>query len=115
MLDATMPFGKYKNWPLRNIPDDYLAWLHEKCDLRWRLRQAVADELERREMEQARMRSEARAANAGPGVPVEQVKHSVRSCYREMSLRFHPDRGGTVEQMQTVNAFHERLLEVLGI
>jgi uncharacterized protein (DUF3820 family) len=23
----TLPFGKYRGWPLQNVPLDYLAWL----------------------------------------------------------------------------------------
>jgi hypothetical protein len=42
-----MPFGKYRGWLLRNLPDDYFAWL-ASLDLRDPLRAGVAAERERR-------------------------------------------------------------------
>ena len=34
---ATMPFGRYKDWALPFVPDDYLHWLMRRGDLerRW--------------------------------------------------------------------------------
>jgi hypothetical protein len=33
----------------------------------------------------------------------------VQTWYRRMALHFHPDRGGSVEQMQTINYAHDEL------
>jgi hypothetical protein len=39
----------------------------------------------------------------------------VTAAYRKRSLEQHPDRGGTVEAMQAVNAAHERLKHLFGV
>jgi curved DNA-binding protein CbpA len=35
----------------------------------------------------------------------------VKAVYRELSLQFHPDRGGNTEAMKAINLFYERLTE----
>jgi len=30
LLVATMPFGKYKGWPIKNLPEHYLVWYKNK-------------------------------------------------------------------------------------
>ena len=30
LLEAKMPFGKYKNWKLINLPEPYLVWFNSK-------------------------------------------------------------------------------------
>jgi hypothetical protein len=39
----------------------------------------------------------------------------VRGWYRELSLRFHPDRGGSDERQLALNVAQDRLKELLGI
>jgi curved DNA-binding protein CbpA len=43
------------------------------------------------------------------------VKDLIGRWYREMSLRFHPDRGGSDEAMQAINHAHDRLKELAGV
>jgi uncharacterized protein (DUF3820 family) len=40
-----MPFGKYKNRELEDIPTDYLRWLRDKVSLRDELADAIDAEL----------------------------------------------------------------------
>lgn len=30
LVNAKMPFGKYKGWPLYRLPEPYLVWFHTK-------------------------------------------------------------------------------------
>ena len=40
--DVRMPFGKYKNLPLADIPTDYLVWILNNCrNISYRLRKAI--------------------------------------------------------------------------
>jgi uncharacterized protein (DUF3820 family) len=45
---TTMPFGKHKGTPLRELPDDYLLWLSLLPELRDPLLTAVHLEMDRR-------------------------------------------------------------------
>jgi uncharacterized protein (DUF3820 family) len=48
MLTVEMPFGRYKNKPLADVPGDYLRWALGTCKLSSGLQAAVAEELQRR-------------------------------------------------------------------
>lgn len=49
-----MPFGKYKDEDLTDIPIDYLKWTEENLDfLKEDLRKAINHEIERREGERS--------------------------------------------------------------
>lgn len=30
LFDFKMPFGKYKTWPIMDLPEHYLVWFHQK-------------------------------------------------------------------------------------
>jgi hypothetical protein len=38
----------------------------------------------------------------------------IRTWYRTLCLKFHPDRGGSTEQMQAINAAHDELRRLVG-
>ncbi len=38
---TVMPFGKYKGWPLDDIPLDYLEWADDSLELKPYLRRAI--------------------------------------------------------------------------
>ena len=86
-----MPFGKYKGRSVSTLPEDYLMWLWDSVDLRGRLRGEVEAAL---------------FDNAVVAMPQED---QVKTIYRELAFKWHPDRGGCVEAMQAVNEFYERL------
>lgn len=43
-----MPFGKFRDQPLRALPDYYLTWLQDRCELREPLKMQIAEEQQRR-------------------------------------------------------------------
>jgi Putative quorum-sensing-regulated virulence factor len=45
---VTMPFGKHKGAPIRELPDTYLNWTLENLHLKGRLFRALSEEYERR-------------------------------------------------------------------
>ena len=46
-----MPFGRYRGLAVRDLPDDYLGWLHSLDNLHGRLRNAVQTEWQYRQWE----------------------------------------------------------------
>lgn len=44
----TMPFGKYRDMPLKNVPIKYLKWLIENMDSEDPYRPAILQEYHRR-------------------------------------------------------------------
>ena len=43
-----MPFGRHKGKAIKDLPDDYLAWMLENADLKNNLRRHLEAEFERR-------------------------------------------------------------------
>lgn len=43
-----MPFGKHKNTPIGDLPDDYLNWVLQNLELKESLYKALSNEFERR-------------------------------------------------------------------
>ncbi len=90
-----MPFGKYRGWPVEEIETQYLTWLSTHCELRGPLKIAVSMALAER-------------AETHP-VPAEGV---VKKIYRQLSLKYHLDRGGSTVAQQAINEFYDSLMEV---
>jgi Putative quorum-sensing-regulated virulence factor len=99
-LTVKMPFGKFKGLPVSELPDDYLDWLSE-IELREPLRTAVEQEIEAR-----------RAIETLPAVEIRNVAVEIISAgLRSLSLKRHPDAGGSHEAMVRLNAAHHWLKE----
>jgi hypothetical protein len=91
-----MPFGKFKGVPVDELPEAYLTWLWSKVDLREPLRSAVARVL---------------FPECGPvDEPAMPDKDLLRSVYRRMACKWHPDHGGTNAAMQALNEFYTELI-----
>ena len=86
-----MPFGKHRGQHVANLPPQYLSWLTGNVDLKDPLKSAVWRALG------------ADMMTVGPDAS------RIKSVYRTLSLRWHPDRGGTHEAMQALNDFYELL------
>ena len=124
-----MPFGKYRGEDVADVPEDYLAWVIENCELR---SEAIADAIEARlaGTYQRGARRHERAASPPPpprppgagttaggaaGGELALLEKVVRAWHRQMTLKYHPDRGGTHEQMVVVNEGAEPLKRLAGV
>jgi hypothetical protein len=99
-----MPFGKYKNRLLTDIPPSYLEWcLNNIADLSPYLR---------REMEQLVGVQPQRPATS---VDVDSIRAGLREVikrwYRHASMRHHPDHGGSNERQRVVNECYQELAD----
>lgn len=122
MAIIKLSFGKYKNKRLSKIPTDYLEWCRDKCDsLTDDVRRAVEEELAERtaaaaeeKAEPASGKGETPVARAPRVSPLGQtLVGEVRMMYRNLALKYHPDRGGSPEAMKALNEFHETLQDLL--
>ena len=83
----TLQYGKYNGFGVSEVPSEYLKWLVQSN--RESLESAEA-ELRRREMEDE--------AN------VSMAELVIKTGFRELSRRFHPDAGGNHTDMVELNA-----------
>jgi hypothetical protein len=99
-----MPWGKYRGKPLAEIPESYLRWVLEEASASGpTLREAIRFELDlpsESDLDTQRL--------------ADSVRGVVRDVYRQMAIRFHPDRGGSTQAMSAINHMHDRLQEALS-
>ena len=117
-----IPFGKYKD--ISSIPISYIRWLHENVDLdRWGLRHAVErclgikqqagagleERVEKLEEENKELKARLQEAVAQAWErekmrrQFQELQAKFKTAYRQLALRFHPDRGGSHEDMGLIN------------
>jgi hypothetical protein len=112
MSYSSMPFGKYRGVPLRDIPLEYLGWLLT-IDLRPALEESVRSEIERRTV-RYEAPSYIYARCLPKGVRVSDVLALIDAGRRSLAKRHHPDvAGGDTETMQTINRAADFLLDAL--
>lgn len=109
-----MPFGRHRGRLLPDIPTNYLQWVLRECtEIDPTLRRAIQAELESRPWAGTLPGT---STPGGDGRSVVDVRSALKSWYREMALRYHPDRtldNGTA--MKAINAGYERLQELFGV
>jgi hypothetical protein len=97
-----MPFGRYKGYAVEDLPEDYLTWLWESCDLREPLCSAVQKAL-----------SEDGAVSRSTDLPADLrpvAQEIVSIGYRLLALRLHPDHAsGDHKAMIRLNAARDWL------
>lgn len=87
----TFPFGKYKGFRISEIPINYVVYALQNMDLPEELNEQLRDVL------------------------IEQLDLSfadnvnVKSAYRNMCKKYHPDMGGSDYAMQIINEFYNLL------
>lgn len=89
-----MPFGKYRGWPVEEIETQYLIWLSTHCELRGPLKIAVSTVLAYR-----------------PETHPVPAESEIKKIYRQLSFKYHPDRGGNTVAQQAINEFYSCLME----
>ncbi len=110
-----MPFGRYRGYPLAELPDEYLDWLFTI-----HIREPLASALNREAARRAGESSGSNGAYTGPihhpaGVDPEIASELVTAGYRVLAQRYHPDVGGEVERMKRVNVTAEALRRMLAV
>jgi hypothetical protein len=108
-----MPFGKHSGCRVADVPSSYLAWaLTNVSRLDWSLRQAIEAELARRH-DAAAQPPPRPEATKGPQ-SLASWQPVVDRWYREMVMKFHPDRGGSNEAAQAINHANDQLRKMLA-
>src|SRR5262245_49463908 len=99
--ETRMPFGKYKDMPLMDVPSDYLDWCLTLPNLDHRLRLRIQEELADRDAWTPPPPSPPPPpppSSAGTG-PRAVLRETIDRWQRKMAGRYHTDRGGTLEAM----------------
>jgi hypothetical protein len=107
-----MTFGKYKGQLIQDVPKDYLEWAVSKIvDMDPALKHAIRLDLTRRARPGARPPPSAEAPSEQTVLAKtrESLDQIVGRWYRQASRRYHPDCGGTADQMIVVNGCREFL------
>jgi hypothetical protein len=106
-----MPFGKHRGQHIANVPTSYLHWMLRECEsLDYWQRDALKAELQRRGGDSQQRQRQSTSAHPPPA----NVRSLVAGWYREMALKYHPDR--TLDngaEMKAINHAYERLQELL--
>lgn len=92
-----LSFGKYKDWDLSEVPDDYVDYMvqQKRRDL-----QLWEDEQQRRElMREAEM---------------PMIEKVIKVGFRTLAQQYHPDHGGDEEAMRQLNAAMAQLQDIVG-
>jgi hypothetical protein len=110
-----MPFGKYRDRELVDIPDDYLDWLLTLADLAPRLRKHIERELEARDQEYDGTHEGYDGQTPyGTQLPdLSSTESVITKWHRELCLLWHPDRGGDQKVMAAINDAVDRLRKMI--
>jgi hypothetical protein len=101
---TVMSFGRHRGQRVADVPSDYLAWCLNECQcLKSGLRRAINDELEQR-----------RAGRPETNGKLVDWPAVIRRWFHELTLVYHPDRGGSHEAMVAITDAKERLEKMVG-
>jgi hypothetical protein len=106
-----MPFGKYKNWLIRDLPLDYLLWV-TSIELRQPLRGAIDDEVRRRQDETEDEDEFEPEARRGRQPDRNMVERIVDCGMKTLARRHHPDVGGDHRTMVAILAAADWLKQI---
>lgn len=100
-----MPWGKHKGKEITKLDSGYLSWLFFTAEISDPdLHDAIYAEMHVRFLAMFGYPD----ADVG-SCDIEICDGSVKTVYRDMARKWHPDKGGCVEAMQAVNEFYEKL------
>jgi uncharacterized protein (DUF3820 family) len=88
------PFGKYAGHEIAEIPTTYLIYALENFTLPEELNEAMRFEVFER-----------------IGINPSEYVGNLKKVYKQMCKKYHPDKGGTNEQMAVVNDFYHAIVE----
>lgn len=101
-----MPFGKYRDCDIRNVPRDYLLWVLDNVDIR---SETLKGEI------RARLGLDTDYYEKVGGDPQPDPKKIIREWYRTLVMKYHPDRGGSHDAMVAINDAVELLKELFAV
>ena len=93
---SRLPFGKYKDKHIDQVPLGYLEWLLKWNGLYADLREDIQREI---------------AHRIGPPPEEGSIMDLITAGYRAIALKYHPDKGGSIVAMQRLNATARLLRE----
>jgi hypothetical protein len=96
LRDGKIAWGKYRGASIADVPTQYLEFLLQSCEITIAQLQS---ELDRR----------SQVAEAD----MSWAEKIVQAGYVTLAKRFHPDTGGTENDMREVNAAVEKLRDLL--
>jgi uncharacterized protein (DUF3820 family) len=85
------PFGKYKGYPIDEIPLNYIVYALENMDLPDELNEQLKESL----IEQLEL-----------DVKESKEDINIKYAYKTMAKKYHPDMGGSDYAMQIINEFY---------
>lgn len=91
-----MPFGMHKGKRLEDVPEDYLFWVLDHCEPQPGLLRAIEKRLDLLDK---------------PGTALSAS--IVGPWRRKLSFEFHPDTGGSHQEMKVVNRAADLLAEMM--
>jgi hypothetical protein len=101
----TLNFGKYRGYDTSEVPASYLRWLEET---QTRDLDQLRDAMEARGMTTNRPQPRIVYHNVPPPTPPALVKEMVKTGFRTLAKRYHPDhQGGDAERMKELNLAYE--------
>ncbi len=117
-----IPFGKHRGKVIAELPIQYLLWLYNTVDLdRWGIRTAVQEALgladeeedddycpdmgETEEQLEVALREKQLLERRLLDLESENhnLKERMRTAYKRLAMKFHPDRGGDRDMMSLIN------------
>lgn len=85
-------FGKYKGYRIEDLPTSYIVYALTEFD---NLHVSVKSLLEVELIER---------------IPTIKISaKNIKSTFKKMALKYHPDKGGSTAQMQAINDFYQTL------
>lgn len=111
-MPSKIPFGKHKGKPIDKLPTDYLKWLISLGDDldKWDVAEEIRQEFARRRQGYKPPPKDEKWEPKYTTISHHEVASQViEQGYRALSKKFHPDVGGTHEEMVALNRVMEQL------
>lgn len=114
-MTVRVPFGKHRGALLSNIPDGYLAWLVGKADGGAPDPGFLARNknfFDEAGCEYQRRKDGKPLTSEVNGIPDElrgYLKEFINLGYKAMAIKYHPDKGGTDEEMIQIGQLRDYL------
>ena len=106
-----LTFGKYLGKRLEEVPESYLIWVLENLThLNPHTRMSIEQFLLK---DDGAHESPTSTVEDSP-VNIEAFEGLIKTWYRQMAQRHHPDRGGDNKSMSVINDGYEKLCEMLS-